>query len=91
MFTLGCDEAITTLMESGDFTGIVIVAMGCMLGMFGIVFGTVSNVAKTRAREATRRELAAYIAEGTLKPEDAVALLNAGRAKLECGDQGRKA
>ena len=41
------------------------------------------GVVKTRARENTRREMAAYVAEGTIKPDEAIALLNSGLPKWE--------
>ena len=34
--------------------------------------------AQTRAREESRREIAAYVAEGTISPDDAAKLLAAG-------------
>ncbi len=50
---------------------------------------------KARAKEASRRELAAYVAEGTIDPDKAVAMLNAGMPKWEVPDieklMGKKA
>ena len=56
--------------------------------MVAIVGGFASVVMKTRAREQTKRELAAYVAEGTLDPDKAVALINAGRTMWETGESG---
>jgi hypothetical protein len=39
---------------------------------------TFRDLRLAREREQTKRELAAYVAEGTIKPEDATAILNAG-------------
>jgi hypothetical protein len=39
----------------------------------------------SRNREATKRELAAYVAEGSLDPDKAVAMINAGRPHWEAG------
>ncbi len=46
----------------------------------------VSRVLVARGQERTRRELAAYVAEGTLHPDQAVAMLNAGRSKPDSTD-----
>ena len=47
---------------------------------------SVSKVLVARDQERTRRELAAYVAEGTLDPDRAVAMLNAGRSKPTSAD-----
>ena len=49
----------------------------------GIVAGAVTKLATTRARERTKREIAAYVAEGSIDPDKAVAMLNAGKASAE--------
>ncbi len=46
----------------------------------------VSRVLVARGQERTRRELAAYVAEGTLHPDQAVAMLNAGGSKPNSTD-----
>lgn len=38
---------------------------------------------EARQREQTRREIAAYVAEGSIKPEDAATILNAGTNESE--------
>jgi|GEM_PF-1616740 len=42
------------------------------------VMKTVSEVSVKRATESTKREIAAYVAEGSIRPEDAATILNAG-------------
>ena len=44
--------------------------------------------AKAKAREESRREIAAYVAEGTISPDDAVRLINAGE---EVGENAKRA
>ncbi len=52
----------------------------------GVVLGTVRSVLNARARESTKRELAAYVAEGSMTPEDAERILKAGpKEKSICG------
>ena len=49
-----------------------------VLGLAGIVFGTLSSMVKNVARERSRREIAAYIAEGSMTPADGERLMKAG-------------
>ena len=50
-----------------------------VLGSLGIVFGTLTGMMKHLFRERTRREIAAYIAEGSMSPEQGIELMNAKR------------
>jgi hypothetical protein len=85
MFTMliGCDDPFLEYMQSGDFIAIVAIGLGCLTGMIGIIGGTICSVVRSRAREQTKREIAAYVAEGSLDPDKAVAMLNAGRTKWD--------
>lgn len=53
------------------------------VGVVAIVFGTLTGMCKSVARERTRREIAAYIAEGSMTPEQGEKLMKAGRSS--CG------
>jgi hypothetical protein len=64
--------------DSNHMVAIAAVALGCAVAMIGIVGATIGGIVKSRAREQTRREIAAYVAEGTLDPDKAVEILNAG-------------
>ena len=56
-----------------------IIPLGMILaGMVWIVASYTASIAKAKAREESRREIAAYVAEGTISPDDAVRLINAG-------------
>ncbi len=65
----------------------VIFVVGGLIAIVGIVFGSVagvmSSVVKSRERERSRRELAAYVAEGTLDPDKAIEMLKAGEPSGE--------
>jgi len=52
------------------------------VGLVWIVLGTVTGMVKSVARERTRREIAAYIAEGSMSPEQVEKLMKAGK---RCG------
>jgi hypothetical protein len=83
---LACENSLAELIDNEELIPILAIFMGCLTGMIGIVAGTISGVVKTRAKENTKRELAAYVAEGTLRPEDAVAIANSGSPKWEQAD-----
>ena len=81
--TLACGEYFMEFINSGNFIAVAAITLGCTVGVVGIIGGAVSAVLRTRARELTKRELAAYVAEGTLDPDKAVAIINAGRSASE--------
>ena len=65
-------------MDANDFIPLVALGGGCLVAIVAIVFSAVTGWAKSRDRERSRREVAAYIAEGTLTPEDGERILKAG-------------
>jgi hypothetical protein len=73
----------------GDLAGSAIQSVGHNFVPFlvftGIIFvvaiRTIGSVIKSNARERTRREIAAYIAEGTMTPEQGERLMRAGDAE----------
>lgn len=48
------------------------------VGAIWIVAATIQSILATRARERSRREIAAYIAEGSMTPEQGEKLMAAG-------------
>ncbi len=65
----------------------VIFVIGGAVALVAILAGAIATVINTRAKERTRRELAAYVAAGSLDPDKAVALLNAGRRDEAAADE----
>ena len=60
-----------------NFPGVLIAG-----GVVAIVLiKSVASTARSVSRERTRREIAAYIAEGTMTPEQGERLMRAGRAE----------
>lgn len=51
---------------------------GIMIAVIAILSGAVRRTIVGRQRELTRRELAAYVAEGSMSADDAERLLTAG-------------
>lgn len=66
-----------------DLIPLVAIAGGLAVGAIAILCGTITSAMKVKAREATKRELAAYVAEGSIDPDKAVELLKAGEFDLE--------
>lgn len=56
---------------------IALVVCGLFFGLW-VVLAFVHKLARTMARERTRREIAAYIAEGSITPEQGERLMKAG-------------
>lgn len=52
------------------------------LAIFWTVFSSIESIVETCARERSRREIAAYIAEGSMKPEEGERLLKAGKKSV---------
>ncbi len=71
------------LVDSGMVIPLVAIVLGCATGMVAIIATAITRATTSRHREQTRREVAAYVAEGTISPDDAVAMLNAG-SKVGC-------
>jgi hypothetical protein len=86
MLYLASEELWLDLVRREEFIAILAIALGCTVGIVAIVSGSIMKVVVSRQREQTKRELAAYIAEGTLEPDQAVAIINSGRPKWEGSD-----
>jgi len=52
---------------------IIAIVLGCTVAIVAILVGMVNNT----QREKTRREIAAYVAEGSISPEDAERMMRA--------------
>ena len=74
---MGPDQILQTLFNEDIFVPLLMAGVGVV----AIVFGTLTGMLKAIARERTRREIAAYIAEGSMTPEQGEKLMKAGRAK----------
>lgn len=60
---------------------IIAVAGSAVVGAIAILAVTISSTKKNKQREETRREVAAYVAEGSMSPDDAERLLTASTDK----------
>jgi len=66
------------LAGGGEEIATIAVAGGLVIAVLSIIMGTIKSTSETKQREQTKREVAAYIAEGTMTPEQGERLLNAG-------------
>jgi len=60
-------------------------SLGMTIVVIHIVGTTMRSISNNAARERTRREIAAYIAEGSMTTNEGERLLNAGKGKGRCG------
>lgn len=54
-----------------------------LLIIFWVLFTNIRKMYETRQREQTRREIAAYVAEGSITPQDARAMMGADETEFE--------
>ena len=69
------ESTLNLVRDSGDLIPIIAIGGGLCIAFVWIVLATISETVKNAARERTRREIAAYIAEGTMTPEQGERLL----------------
>jgi len=62
----------------GDVIPVLAIGGGLAIAIIGMVGSFVQGVLRTRSREQTRREVAAYVAEGSMSAEEGERLLRAG-------------
>lgn len=63
---------------------IIAIIGGCLIAIVSISLGILRHITATRQKETSRREIAAYVAEGSMTPDDAERLLNAGTGDKSC-------
>lgn len=73
----------TLLLAANEDIAIPVVAIvgGLLIAAIGIISGTIRRVYQSNEREESRREIAAYVAEGSMTAEEGERLLKAGSTK----------
>lgn len=79
------ESIMSVVMQAKIPTSLIAIGGGLSVVVIWIIAATVDSVLKTRAREAIRREIAAYVAEGSMTPDDGARLLEAGRKHKSAG------
>ena len=72
-----------TGISSGDMIPLVAIVGGLCVPLVWIVASSIKSVCSRKQREESRREIAAYVAEGSMTPDDAERILEAGMPKWE--------
>ncbi len=70
-------DIITKIIESDN----VLWFGGILIALVAILCGAVRSIISSLSRERTRREIAAFIAEGAMTPEQGEKLMAAGQPK----------
>jgi hypothetical protein len=76
---------IEHIVEKNLLIHVMVIGGGLTIAAISIVCSTFRTICISRSREQTKRELAAYVAEGSLDPDKALAMINAGK---KSGDSG---
>jgi hypothetical protein len=77
--------SVPTLASVDEQIMAIAVGGGLLLAFVGMLMGFIKSLVRVRAREQTKREIAAYIAEGTMTPEDGERLIKADIPQWERG------
>lgn len=59
---------------------LVAIVGGLLVGAIAIIAGVTHSASRRKQFEQSRREIAAYVAEGSMSPDDAHRLLEAGKS-----------
>lgn len=62
---------------------IIAIMGGVAVALVAIVTSAITKASQTRAREESRREIAAYVAEGSISPDEAAKILSAGSVSAQ--------
>ena len=82
MFAWGQQEEYAMdflLQQMGEYIIFILIAVCVVVGM---ITKAITTIAVSGARERTRREIAAYVAEGSMTPEHGEQLLKADASTL---------
>lgn len=72
-------QFLASSVESGEFViQLIAISGGLFIAMLWMILKSTRVVTIKREAERTKREIAAYVAEGSIAPEDAATLINAG-------------
>ena len=82
------DPNVSNLLDEDMLIPILAITCGSVIAVVAIIFTSLKAIVVSKNREQTKRELAAYVAEGTLDPDKAVSMINAGRPDWEAGHSG---
>lgn len=67
----------------GELMPFVTVGGAFIVAIIAIVSNAIRKTVTAKAREQSRREIAAYVAEGSMTAEEGAKLIDAGKSKLD--------
>ena len=67
--------------QNDDVFPLIVISIGCGVVVIWMVLTMITTLATRSQTEKSRREIAAYIAEGSMTPEEGERLLKAGKEK----------
>lgn len=71
------EEIVSRLLQSNT----LFLLVGGLIAVVAIIAGSIKSVVRSVVRERSRREIAAYIAEGSMNPDHGERLMAAGEPK----------
>jgi hypothetical protein len=71
----------------GDEIAVLAVGGGLLIAIISIVASAIHRTTVARQREQSRREIAAYVAEGSMSADDAAKLMAEGTSSGWCGSK----
>jgi hypothetical protein len=77
------ESFLNQLVENNQIIPVVAIGGGLTFVTVGAIVSSIRAMVVGRAKEQTKRELAAYVAEGTISAEKAVEILNAGKKSTD--------
>lgn len=80
------ENLIRQLLEKDVLIPVVFIVCGSLVALIAIIFTTWGKRSRAKPRELTRREIAAYVAEGSISPQEGIEMLKAAREPSE-GEQ----
>lgn len=79
---------LTLAMEENEMKMTIVIAIIALVAALAVL-RTVRRVTEVAERERTRREIAAYVAEGSITPDDAARLLHTGMSETVAAELAR--
>lgn len=77
------DLLIPSTLAAIDYSEAIAFGALMLLIIFWVLFSNIRKMYETRQRETTRREIAAYVAEGSISPADARTMMGNDETEFE--------
>lgn len=71
------NDILNNITTGQDAVPIIMFIVGGVIAIIAIIFTSIKRISISGEREKSRREIAAYVAEGSMTPEDAEKILKA--------------